>query len=754
MAQYTIEANGHVFDIESDTAPTEADIKNILASQGIGDASFAPSAPDEEEWGSDEWKAKKDAQIRQELKDFGRGFADNLAAFGYNLGDTALFGLPSYINSKLLSDDQMQDINEFLKQHSTPAGAGDLAGFLTPGGLPMKGINLATKAAAKTSAKIGANVASKGVKKAIDWSVKAGATAVAMESEAELQKTMQKAAFTKEFETGEEAMNNIAGNTAWNIAFQGVLGGTGAIAKKIYGLASKTAKATRVMGGVDNIKKAQANYDRAIMSGATDKEAADVFMASIAQGLQDEELRIFQRLIQTSPELAKFARDQMAGANGIVTNTIMALTKADYAKYSRELLKNLYGPEYRNAIGATDADYSANGLKRLLGTDNASKALEERGKALARAEQKMMNPEVNAAVKGEFKALRDDLMSAGSADYERMASKIEAADLKSFAGSEAEAEAREALANKIQQIQEATGQPVSAEMAAAMENQAMRQGARRHLDKIMTEGADTVRDINDIKEFFKRVNEAEVREGQSAAVGAFNEGVNSRILDKLDQVLYESNQALRYEKTLMDMHKFGGSYTPARANELESLLYNGTSANEAAMKLTAFKMGYLNKMTETAINGDREAFNRLREVVKSKRELGKYFEEGELEQYFTQLKPKIEAANSLRGLIAASEQFIGQPSMAPQMVRMGIGAINQSTNILGNAAVSWVQKLQFGPGTAKRILQFAENPSAANMNLMIKNTKDALERMQLGKAIVNTLEEGAIEQALIRQTLH
>lgn len=743
MALWEVELdNGEKYQVESDTEPTADDVRSYLADSANSDV---------EGVSEDLWKAEKQAQIDEGVGTL-RAIADNVAAMGYSLGNTVGMGIPGWVASKVAGKESSEAIDAFLEKNKAGETVGEVAGFLTPTGAPAQAVKLGLKAG-KLAGKLvpGAGKASDLTR----FALKSGAIAAASETEYELQKTFERAAGTRDWNTEQSAAEEVWENGKLNFALQVGLGVLGKGASKIAGLVSNQAKAIKVAGGKENLLKAQSNYRRAISAGASDAEASNVFMASLSQGLSEQDRLIFEHLIEHNEEFARFMRNQMAGAGQLVTNTISALTRPEYGKYARGILKGLYGENYRNFAGSTDIDYSVNGIKQLLGTDNPQKALKMRGEGLARAEAKLMqDPSLASSVKNEFRGLVDDLMQSGSKDYEAALSKIEPADIKSFVGSEAEAAARENLAQQISAFQTANGVPPTAEMVSQLERQIMRQGARQHMNKLMTAGTDSVQDINDIKEFMKRVNEAQVVEGQSAAIGRFNEGVNSRILDQLDSALWETNQALRYEKKLMDMHKFGNNFEPAKMSELNALLYNGTSAEEAAVKLAAFKMGYLNKMTEAAINGDRAGFNAMREIVRSKRGLGQYFEPGELSEYFEQLKPKIEASVNIKKLVRATEGFAGEPDMTANATRFVLGSVTNSRNTAANAAISWLQKAKYGPGTAKRIMQFAENPSAENFNIMFSKTQDFLEKTQLTRAFLDSVKQEAVaQQAFIRQAI-
>lgn len=724
--------DGARYQVESDTEPTEADVSEYL-SQSQQEQPSAPSTTKKES--SDDYS-----------------YLDAIASMGFNAADTASFGLASGAIRTLGGQEMIDAVNQITGQHPNMSTVGEVGGFFfgAPAAAAKIGLRVGAKGAGKLAAKFGTGAVSRGAQ----WATKAGATAVATEGEFMLQKTMQRAAGTREWEEDKTALEEFTGGTAWNVGLQAAFGTLGRGAGKLWNMASADAKAVRVMGGKENVFKAQEAYRNAIKRGMSDEQASSVFMASIAQGLDDKSLEMFSELIRKDPNFAKFARQQMAGANQVVEETIDKLTKPEYQKYSKSILDNLFGKGYKNSIGSTDIDYTAQGIEQLLGT-NTKQGARTRARGILEAEELVStSPELAKNVKSTFKQLVDDLMYRGSRDYEYAASKIEAGDIKSFAGSTFETEAKEQLVHTIEAFKQANGREPTKVMVDAWKRSANRQAARRHLDSIMSEGTESVQTMEDIKEFFKRVNEAQVVEGQSAALGAFNEGVNSKILDGLSPVVKQSNQALRYAKTLKDMHKFGDSFTPNRMNELESALNStGLTAEEKAAKLAAFKMGWLNKLTRTATLGDRAEFNKLYQIMSSKRGLGQYFSPQEIGEFMTKLRPKVEASVNIKELINASERFSGEPDLAPQLIRMGVGAVTGSRNTLANAGISWVQKHQFGPATAQRIMSYVQNPTAQNFNTMLKGTTDLAERTMLSRFIVNTLKDETLQQQAAIRTL-
>lgn len=759
MAVYTIETpDGKVFDIEGDAAPTETEINQILA--GMGENQVAPmtevfSAQDlanMEEKRAEEKRAALRAENERKT-----GWLADAEAFTGSMASAMTWGVGDLAHRAAFGKEATEFQKEIREANPVYSALGTIAGFipgLASGPISWAALGI-TKAATKFVAKKAGEAGMKKLAQVATGKVATTATKMVAESvvgeaQFQLQQTAEKLAGTRDFAEG----SSFVEGALWSLAADAALRTIPVVGRPIANLISKSRKAINAMGGVDNVKRAQIDYVKALDSGRSVEEAEAIFNASLMQGMPDKNRALYEHLVQKDPEFARFARQQMAGGGELVIETASALTAQQYKKYSQGILDNLYGPEYKNILGTTEIDFSKEGLKDLLGTSNQSAVMEARKQGLARAEEKVMsNPSLAEEVSDKFTKASKNLMMSGSRDLQRAANMVEPTSIKSYVGSDAYQEAvqaaDEAINNAAQQLAE-TGQKITQAQITDITMQAHRSGAQKHFKKLMSEGTDSVQDINDIKEFFKSVDEKAVVAGQAEAFGAFNETINKQILDGLDDALYQTNQALRYEKTLTDMHDFGKKFEQTKINELQSKLNNGLSAEEKAMKMAAFKMGVLENLNDAVISGNRNKVEQLQAMFKSQKSLGQFFEPEEISKYMDAIRPKAEAAHNLNRILTATGKYAGEQGVLAPTVRLVTGVATGARQQWNNAAITLLQRGTYGKGTSRMIQEFTKNPTSENLNRMLKSASDLTERQQMVRSLADAFDAVTDTQTLVR----
>lgn len=670
----------------------------------------------------------------------------NLARAGaaaHSWGSAATLGLTSLALAgmgALTGEDYNTEAKQWKEEHPGYSAAGTIAGALTPGGAMATGIKWVNGLA--NSAKAG--VVAKGGSAALGWGAKVLTNAVGAQAMFQMQETVDNVAATGQFESGLDSLNKFwqggLSNAGWDVALSAVGGAAG----KIAGVFSKTKKAIKAAGGIENVARGKQAAQAVLDGGGTRQEAAAAFYGTVAENLDDAGKATFEKLLVNDKDFARIMQRQAADAKQVVINTTDAVTRQEYGKLSQNLLENAWGTS-KNTLGKYEVDFTRRGLDQLLGLDAKGPVMEARKQALARAEQKVMaNPSLARDVKVNFDDLTRTLKNNGSRDLEAAFGKVEPGSIKSFEGSIEQTEAITRAQRKIAAWEKQAGRQMPAGEVDRIMNAEMRVGAEDHFRKIMAEGTDSVQDVNDIKDFFDNAFKAEVEAGQAEAVGAFTQGINTQILDNLDNVLYESNQALRLGKELGKIHEFGKKYTDANFNELESLLNNGTEAKEKAMKLAAFKMGMLDKVTEQAVAGQGAGLESLRSMMQTGK-LRQYFSPEEVGAYIDKIRPKMEAANTLNGILNVAYKRRGEDIagiMAPA-IRAGVaGAILHSPNVFMNSIVTVASRISpYGPRTAKMLQRLAENPDWSTFNRLVKGTTDPAEKGFLHQAILAAFED-------------
>lgn len=679
---------------------------------------------------------------------------ERAGAFVHSAGSAATLGLSSLALAgvgALDGNDYNAEAKQWKEAHPGYSAAGTVAGFLVPGTIAVKGMkfqgslaNSGIKWVNGLANGAQARVAGYTGSKALGWGAKVLTNAIGAQAMFQMQETVDNVAATGKFESGLDSLNKFwqggLSNAGWDVALQAVAGPAG----KIAGVFSKTKKAIKAAGGVENVARGKQAAQQVLDSGGTRKEAAAAFYGTISEGLDDAGKATFEKLLVNDKEFARIMQQQAADAKQIVVNSTDAVTRKEYGKLSQNLLENAWGTS-KNTLGKYEIDFTRKGLDQLLGLDAKGPVMEARKQALARAEQKVMaNPSLARDVKVNFDDLARTLKNQGSRDLEAAFSKVEPGSIKSFEGSIEQTEAITRAQRKIDSWEKQAGKPLPSGEVDRIMNAEMRIGAEDHFRKIMAEGTDSVQDINDIKDFLDKAFVAEVEAGQAEAIGAFTQGINTQILDNLDNVLYESNQALRLGKELGKIHEFGKKYTDANFNELESILNNGTEAKEKAMKLAAFKMGMLDRVTEQAVAGQGAGLESLRSMMQGEK-LRQYFSPEEVGAYIDKIRPKMEAANTLNGIINVAYKRRGEDIagiMAPA-IRAGVaGAVLHSPNVFMNSLVTVASRISpYGPKTAKMLQRLAENPDWSTFNRLVKSTTDPAEKGFLHQAILAAFED-------------
>ena len=694
--------------------------------------------------------SKKRAE-NQKSRDWWMKWEGRAAAAVDNFGSNYTLGIHDamlWASDKLFGTDNAKFAKEMREEHPGYAVAGSIAGVLSPGSAMKAGLKWVnglanTSQTAIAGAKVfqgSAALAKTG--KVVGWGAKVLENAVGFQALETMRHTAQGFASDESLEAGEKALeqfgNDTMSNMAWDVAISGVTG----VGGKLFSVFSKAKKSTKAAGGLENLSKGKDAAQAVRDAGGSEADAATAFYGTITEGMDREAKATFEKLLANDEEFAKFMQQQASTSKQFVVDTANELTAQQYAKLSNVLLENAWGTA-KNTLGKYEVDFTKKGLDQLLGLDAKGSVMEARKQALARAEQKVMaSPSLARDVKVNFDGLSRNLKTNGSLDLERAFSKVEPGSLKSFEGSIEQTEAIARAQRKIAAWEKQVGQPMNSGEVERLMNAEMRVGAEDHFRKIMAEGTDSVQDINDIKNFFDKEFAAEVKEGKAEAIGAFTEGVNTQILDNLDDVLYQSNQAMRLGKELKSIHDFGAKYDNSQFNALESLLNNGTDAKQKAMKLATFKMGMLSKASEAVASGQPGALQGIRDLMTSGK-LKKYFTPEEVGGYIDQLRPKAEAAHTLNGILNTAYTLRGEDinTLAPA-IRAGVaGTILHSPNVFMNSLVTLASRISpYGPKTASYLNKLAHNPDWKTFNEMVAGVKDPAEKNFLRQQIVAAFE--------------
>lgn len=697
-------------------------------------------------------REKRIASSERAVRNYGRA-----GAFVSAAGSTATLGVSDLMmrGADAIADTGLIDFSKEAKtEHPGYAIGGSIAGMLTPGSAMKAGAKWVNGLANKSQQGIvkGAEwlagkvpVGAKAITttgKIAGWGTKVLENALGFQAMATMQHAAQGIAEDESFDRGEKALENFGSDTfsnaTWDVALQAV----GGVGGKILGVISKTKKAVNVAGGVENLKRGKDAAQAVRNAGGSEEEAAAAFYGTITENMGRKEKGLFERLLANDEGFARSMQQQAADAKQVVVDSANALTGREYSKLSQTVLENAWGTA-KNKLGKYEVDFTKKGLDQLLGLDNTGPVMEARKQAIGRAQVKVAsNPSLGRDVKNTFDELKYNLKAEGSRDLERAYKSVEPGTLKSFEGSVEQTDAIVNAQKRIAATEKNIGRPLEPGEVEKIMGEELRDGAERHFRNLMANGTDSIIDINDIKTHFDKTFVQEIEAGQAEAVGKFAEGINSRILDQVDDTLYQANQAMRLGKKLQKIHDFGGKYTNANFNELESMLNNGVDAKEKAMKLAVFKMGMLNKASEAVASGQPGALENMRSLMTNSK-LKKYFTTEEVGSYIDQLKPKAEAAHTLNGILNTAYSLRGEDtSVLAPMIRAGVsGTILHSPNMFMNSLITLIYRISpYGPKTAKFVDELAHNPDWKTFNRLVKGVDDPAEKNFLRQQIVMAFE--------------
>lgn len=675
------------------------------------------------------------------------GRAGNTMTFGgFDAAAATVDNLAGYAG---IQTNLVKYIDDANKRWPIPTMVGDVGGLFS--GLP--------KALVEGTMKVGSKVlgpASTKLGKMAKGAVIGAGSNLAVQGGMEIQKTAEKIAGTREAEVEKEFYDRVTNETAWSL---GLGAATGAImgpfgmvgtkveegtraaqkaknvsegAQKAGNMITRTidaqTKAIDLCGGPAVVKNAQAAFQDVVAGGGSVEQGENAFWRVVMEQADPRKQESIKRLIKTDPGFSRYMRTQMASAGAVVQDTMVNLTKPQLGEYAHQVRKSLYGENYINKAGSTDFDNTKEGLAQILGTDDGGAMYKAREEALGRAKDVVAaSPEVQGQVLGEFNELTNNLRNKGEGIYRAMVNKVEAGTIRSYAGSKEAEEANSAFQQWILKRQ-ANGIKTSPERAEQARREFERAGAQKYFDRKMTVGTENIDDINDIKTFFKEQAPSDVTKGQSTALGAFDEGINSNIYDKLDQGLYETNQAYRYTNKMQDMHGFGYKFDPdSQIVALDRELSNTTDAEFAAAKLAAFKMGWTAKLQDAAVSGNTIKYEELAAKMRNG-PFAKYFSQQEVAEIIDQVKPHVEAKFLIEQNLKAAQGVVELSREDIQVLRTltsaGVGARGA---FIGNLT-TYLSNYRYGPKTAKAIMDLAKNPSIENMNNILKNVKDPVEK--------------------------
>jgi len=667
---------------------------------------------------------------REKLRRDSREFR-NLERAGAFFGSMASSGTLGTMDLSM-TDREASEFKETKESHPGYSVAGTITSYLTPGSW----MNLAAKGSAALATKIG-------LKSGIGMLGKWGLIATGTEGIAIAEQTARRLAGTEEWNNELYSASNIVGNMALNVGIQAVLH-TPNVVKNIW---ATKQKAIRALGGEENIVAAKQAYDEALKSGVSPKIANDVFLAKITENMEPKQIKDLHLAIDKDKKFATFLQQQLSNSKQVVIDEVNATTKKELGKLSNTMLESIYkSPESKQALGSSEVDLSAKSIGQWLGSDS-QKFIKYRGEGLAEAEARVMNnAELSNSVRQNFLKLADDVKTFGSKDLTKAAKMIEPGTIKSFEQSGAMQQAMQQAYDAIkaaQSVAQKNGVKFTTADAQKIKLETVRNEAENYFRNLMENGTDSVQDINDIKTFFAEAFEQEIREGRATALGAFNEGVNTGILDKLSNKLFDANQAVRARKPLESAWEVGNKAVDKfDLVAFDNSLSDTTSLINATAKVSAFKQGFLAKYAESAIKGDSASLKKMNAMIGSSQSVGKYFTPEEFNSlYKIAINDKVVAARNLDNLISKTTNRLASDKETEELAKAAMyGAIQAPAAFLTSVWKSGVGRY-YGPKTRALIQDVLEHKSWDKFNKLLRETTDLTEKQKLNNEILKGITE-------------
>lgn len=785
MALWEVELdNGEKYQVESDTEPTSADVESYLQQSG-SPAMFEQEqekrpANDLLDKKYDGWDSYKELT----------GWSGDATAFYSNALNWGTVGASDLITS-FISPEETKIWKEARDANPVYAGVGALAGLagnVYLGGVPMAAGAMVRTAAATGLKKLGTNAT---INKTLAGTAKylaEGATTTAM---IDATKTADAVAGTESFDVAKQAWQNFGRDTMFNSALSFVGGKMIAPAAKFA--FSPSYRAMVLIGDKALAKGKQAYFD-AVALGTPEAEAVNIGSAAVFANLSESALNKVLKIANRYEDFRKVLTQQLVGKNtkGVVVDTMSALTGAQTAQYSKNLNQTLYGPNYRNQLGATSPDFSLGGVLHSMGLSSADdyvftkQAAEVRNNALKGAQQQI-NIEVanSGSWGGAIKASeigKELSFLLGEQGYDSFLTKIaqNRMNLARRSTPEATRAAEQRMNEEIFRIAD----ELSETMPNASPNLLQDIAAKKYIDNIVTGGTNDIFTLNALDLTIRNAFPKQAEEGLKSALGRYKTRIVNEVLDnplyvgKDAEGLFLTNQSLRWSDNVEEIFEKAYNFvdesalgkrlmSPQEAKkaaenslvQLDEYLNQGINAEDAVIRKSLFKGAMTNRFLEATKAGKDTEAERIKSWITGNGDLVKkvkLFAPGEFDNYYKMMAPEIQAARKIEGIYNAlnTSRFSVPPDEAEgvakalsAMATAGITANATRVGIMG----FWDTIKFGGPKTAEKVAQYLGNPSWANFNAMVDSAQDPIAKhfmQQMIMAGVKTAQQTTAIDAL------
>lgn len=780
--------NGDIMEVEADTQPTKEEVMQYIANERSDEDKQAFVADDAYPEYND---------FGQELLRKGKGlgkFEDYDELTGWSGDATALYssfahGLTlglSDVGASVLAPEELETWELARKNNPVYSGVGEVGGILT-NAIATKGMGL--YAAGGAAGGLAQGMAAKaGAGKAGQWIAKEGARAVVEGTgalaEANFIKTADAVAGTREWDEAKQGWLDFATDTPAAVAL--AFAGNTIVNPMLKYAFSPSYRAMRIIGQ-DALNAGRYEYEIALASGVPAGKAGMLAKQKVYEKLDPKTLSRVQQIASTNPDFAQVLNEQILGPyNKIFLNSMRALTGAQTAEYSKIFNDRLYGPNYRNQLGATSPDFSVGGVLNSMGinvdpTNTAHflftpKAADVRSAALQGAQEHILKNIHNDG----FWAGRQKMAELGTGLLSKMDNSTKNSFLNKLAMAsedeltkrttpEATQKALSAYKSRLDDIVEEIAQN-NPNMSPA---DALFEARRTYVKNLLETGSDDIFEIDALRGMLKTVFKKEIEEGMGI-ISSYESGIINNVLDNPALVgsdasgLFMTNQSLRWGNKVLQTFDLANDFVSkgvkiyegaptaetakkAAKESLEGILTylnQGTDAENTIVRKALFKGAIANRFQNAIKSGNTTEANMIREWAKKGGELVKnnIFRPGEFDDYYKKMMPQIKAHKNIRAIIKATnpQQYSAGPEVAENIANStaALATTGMSANAFRYGIKNFWDHAKFGgPETAKYVNQYLANPSWNNFNTMFREIKDTNVRNFFEKMIQEGLKQ-------------
>ena len=791
--------NGDIMEVEADTKPSKEEVMQYIQNEPYKEEkeSFAAEDvyPEYNDFGQE--LLKKGAGLGK-FKDYDEltGWSGDATALYSSFLHGGTLGV-SDVGASILAPEELKTWELARKNNPIYSGVGEIGGLIA-NAVATKGMGLA--AAGGAMGGIAQGVAAKaGGKKLAQWGAKEGTKALVEGAgalaEANFIKTADAVAGTRDWNEAKQGWLDFAGDLPTATAVAGL--SNVILAPMLKYALSPSYRAMRIIGQ-DALNAGRYEYEIAKAAGIPEGKAGLMARQKVFENINPKSLSRIQQIEATNPDFSQVLNQQILGPyNKIFLNSMRALTGAQTAEYSKAFNDKLYGPDYRNQLGATSPEFSVGGVLNSMGinVDPANtahflftdKAAQVREAALKGAQERISK---DIYEKGSW-AGRSKMAQLGTNTLSQMNESTRKSFIEKLAmASEGELtkratpEATELAMNAYKSKLTDILQEVIEKNPNLPQKDAIFEARKIYVENLLETGSDDIFEIDALRGMLKTVFKKEIEEGLGV-ISDLESGIINNVLDnpayvgKEAEGLFMTNQSLRWGNKVLQTFDVANNFVdnevknivsgvnPSNAkrtaqSSLEGVLTylnQGVDAENTIIRKALFKGAIANRFQKAVQNGNTTEANLIREWTKKGGTLVKnnIFRPGEFDDYYKKMIPQIKAHKNIKAIINASnpQQYAAGPEVGENIANStaALATTGMSANAFRYGINNFWKYAKFGgPETAKYVNQYLANPSWNNFNTMFREIKDTSVKNFFQKMIMEGVQAAVERDQVLSQS--